>query len=75
METDHKARESILRESLWSAPRRLQRMMLCLQNFNFKVEYKKGTLLHVADTLSRAYLPRTAARGTNQSECLFCSKC
>ena len=56
METDHRARESILRKSLWSAPRCLQMMMMRLQNFDFKVEYKKGTLRHVADTLSRAYL-------------------
>ena len=31
--------------------------MLRLQNFDFEVEYKKGTLLHLADTLSRAFLP------------------
>ena len=28
-----------------------------MQNFDFEVEYKTGTLLHLADTLSRAYLP------------------
>ena len=57
VETDHKPLESILKNSLLSAPKRLQRMMLRLQNFDFEVEYKKGTLLHLADTLSRAYLP------------------
>ena len=57
VETDHKPLESILKKSLLSAPKRLQRMMLRLQNFDFEVEYKKGTLLHLADTLSRAYLP------------------
>ena len=31
--------------------------MLRLQNFDFEVEYKKGTVLNLADTLSRAYLP------------------
>ena len=45
------------RWSLLSAHKRLQRMMLRLQNFDFEMEYKKGTLLHLADTLSRAYLP------------------
>ena len=41
-----------------SAPKHLQRMLpVCLQNFDFEVEYKKGTLLHLADTLSRAFLP------------------
>lgn len=57
VETDHKPLESILKKNLLSAPKRLQRMMLRLQNFDFEVEYKKGTLLHLADTLSRAYLP------------------
>ena len=57
VETDHKPLESILKKSLLSAPKRLQRMMLRLQNFDFEVEYKKGILLHLADTLSRAYLP------------------
>ena len=57
VKTDHKPLESILKKSLLSAPKRLQRMMLRLQNFDFEVEYKKGTPLHLADTLSRAYLP------------------
>ena len=49
---------SILKKSLLSAPKHLQRMMLRLQNFDFEVEYKKGTLLHLVDTLAigRAYL-------------------
>ena len=57
VETDHKPLGSILKKSLLRAPKRLQRMILRLQNFDFEVEYKKGTLLHLADTLSRAYLP------------------
>ena len=68
--TDHKPLESILKKSLLSAPRHLQRMLLRLQNFDFEVEYKKGMLLHVADTLSRAYVPRTQAKGA-ESDVLF----
>ena len=56
VETDHRPLASILKKSLLSAPKHLQRMMLHLQNFDFEVEYKKGTLLHLADTFSRAYL-------------------
>ena len=56
METDNKPLESILKKSLLSTPKRLQRMMLGLQSFDFEVEYKKGTLLHLADTLSRMQL-------------------
>ena len=56
VETDYKPLDLILKKSLLSAPKHLQRMMLHLQNFDFEVEYKKGTLLHLADTLSRVYL-------------------
>lgn len=38
---------------LCKAPRRLQRMMLKLQTYQFSVLYKKGKELYVADTLSR----------------------
>lgn len=42
-----------------SAPRRLQ-------NFDFEVEYKKGTILHLADTLSRAYLLHDQIKGSKE---------
>ena len=34
--------------------------MLTLQRYTFRVEYRKGSSLHIADTLSRAPLPTTA---------------
>ena len=65
VETDHKPLESILKKSLLSAPKRLQRMMLRLQKFNLDVTYKKGSELYLADTLSRAFLPeRTKQEGS-----------
>ena len=70
VETDHKPLESILSKSLLSAPKRLQRMMLRLQNFDFEVEYKRGALLHVADTLSRAYLPCVQIKDSREEVCL-----
>ncbi len=57
VESDHKPLESILRKSLLSAPKRLQRMMLRLQKYEFEVIYKRGSEMFLADTLSRAYLP------------------
>lgn len=60
---DHTPLESILRKSLLSVTGHFQRMMLRLQNFDFEVRYKKGTLFHVADTLSRAYMLKTQAKG------------
>ena len=63
VEMDHKPLESILRKSMLSATGHFQRMMLRLQNFDLEVGYKEGTLVHVADILSRAYILRTQAKG------------
>ena len=54
--SDHQPLETIFKKPLSRAPRRLQRMMLRLQNYHFTVQYKKGKELFVADTLSRAPL-------------------
>ena len=57
VETDHKQLETIFKKSLHSAPKRLQRMLLRLQKYDFTVTYKKGSLVVMADALSRAFLP------------------
>lgn len=57
VESHHKPPEAILKKPLLAAPKRLQRMMMRLQNYQLKVVYKKGQELYIADTLSRAYLP------------------
>lgn len=54
--TDHQPLETIFKKPLSAAPRRLQKMMLQLQRYKIHVVYKKGSTLHVADTLSRATL-------------------
>ena len=54
VETDHKPLEEIFKKSLCDAPARLQRMLLRLQRYNLDVRYKRGPLMHIADTLSRA---------------------
>jgi len=51
--TDHQPLEVIFKKPLNLAPRRLQRMMLKLQRYQFTVSYKKGKELYVTDTLSR----------------------
>ena len=56
VESDHKPLEAIFKKSLLNAPKRLQRMLLRLQRYEFEVSYKKGTSLLMADPLSRAYL-------------------
>ena len=54
--SDHKPLESIVKKPLHKAPKRLQRMLLRLQNYDITLIYRKGTEMHLADTLSRAYL-------------------
>ena len=56
VESDHKPLEVILQKPLLAAPKRLQRMMMRLQNYNLKVVYKRGSDMYIADTLSRAYV-------------------
>ena len=57
--SDHKPLETIFKHPLASAPCHLQSMMLTLQRYSFTVEYRKGSSLLIADTLSRAPLPGT----------------
>ena len=59
IESDHKPLEMILQKSLARAPRRLQLMMMILQKYDFTVHYERGENMHMhlADMLSRAYLP------------------
>lgn len=56
IESDHKQLESIFRKPLHQSALRLQRMLLKLQRYDLKVNYKKGTQLYIADTLSRAWV-------------------
>ena len=57
IDTDHKPLEYIMKKSLLRAPKRLQRMLLRLQKFDLDFSYRKGTEMHMADPLSRPYLP------------------
>lgn len=54
VETDHKPLESIFKKPLNSTPARLQRMLMKLQDYSLKIQYKPGKLMFIADTLSRA---------------------
>ena len=69
VESDHKPLESILKKSLLSAPKRLQRMMMLrLQKSELEVVYKKGPIMFMADTLSRATLRQPNAEGPGETE-------
>ena len=51
--TDHKPLVSICQKNLSKAPKRLQSLLLRAQSYNFKLQYKQGKLLPIADALSR----------------------
>ncbi|XP_048751787.2 uncharacterized protein K02A2.6-like [Ostrea edulis] len=59
VESDHKPLESIFRKPLLAAPMRLQRLLLAVQKYDLKIEYKPGKLMFIADALSRHYLDET----------------
>ena len=56
IETDHEPWKSVFKKEIHKSPKRPQRMPLALQKYNLEVQYNKGTLMHIADALSRAYL-------------------
>ena len=57
--TDHKPLVSIYKKPLASVPKRLQRLLLRLQQYDVDLKYKPGSEMYLADTLSRACLKNT----------------
>ncbi len=61
VESDHKPFEVIMKKPLSSAPTRIQRLLMRLQKYQVHVQYRPGKEMHIADALSRAYLPVTGS--------------
>ena len=57
IESDHKPLEAIVNKPLYKAPPRIQRFLLRLQKYSFKLIHVPGKQMLVADALSRANLP------------------
>ena len=53
IESDHKPLETIMKKPIHRAPLRIQRMLLKLQPYSFKLIHTKGTAIGLADCLSR----------------------
>ena len=53
VQSDHKPLEMIHLKSMHNVPPHLQRMLLQLQKYDMKIEYKPGSEMLLADTLSR----------------------
>ncbi len=58
VESDHKPLETIFKHPVTQAPKRLQKMMVKLSRYTFNIQYRKGSTMWLADTLSRAPLKR-----------------
>ena len=66
--SDHKPLQMIAAKPLLSAPKRLQRMLMKLQRYDYIIEYHPGKEMHIADTLSRAYGTMTCPRPASSSQ-------
>ena len=51
--SDHRPLEMISKKNLTAAPARLQRMLLRLQKYDYAIQYKPGSQMILADSLSR----------------------
>ena len=58
VDSDHKPLEVIYQKPLVAALKRLQRMLLRLQKYDLEIHFKPGQHMYLADTLSRAPLPK-----------------
>ena len=56
VQSDHKPLQAIAKKPLRNAPKRLQGMLLKVQKYDVTIIYRPGPEMHLADTLSRAYL-------------------
>ena len=68
VESDHKPLEVIHQKPLSAAPRRLQKMMMRLQHYDITIQYKKGTEMLLADTLSRHHLESSSHNAKEAGE-------
>ena len=58
VDSDHKPLQWLYGKPLNLVPKRLQRMFLYLQDFEYSIRYRRGVEMHLADALSRAPISR-----------------
>lgn len=66
--TDHKPLQIIAKKPLAAAPKRIQRLMMRLTQYDAESKYRRGPDMYLADTLSRAYLPQEHYPGRADQE-------
>ena len=72
VECDHLPIESIVKKPLSNCPLRLQRMLLRLQKYDFKVKYKPGSKMHVPDMLPEHISTRTSIKNSRKRYSVNC---
>ena len=71
IESDHEALKAVFTKPIHKSPKRLQRMLMALQNYSLDVQYKKGELMWISDALSRAY--RNTTEASKHDTSLICA--
>jgi transposase InsO family protein len=71
IESDHKPLENIMQKPIHKAPMRIQRMLLKLQPYDFKLIHVSGKSIGLADCLSR--LPHDKSDHLMDDELMVCS--
>ena len=71
VETDHRPLESIFKKPLSQMSPRIQRIMLKVQKYNLKVQYKSGRELYIADMLSRACISKDETPICDENNSMF----
>ena len=66
--SDHKPLEAITKKPLDRAPKRLQGMLLRSLAYDIEVQYSPGHTQHLADMMSRSYLPADGQGTCNEFE-------
>ncbi|KAL7304666.1 hypothetical protein TKK_0002912 [Trichogramma kaykai] len=72
VETDHKPLVAIFNKPLNKCPPRLHRIRISLQPYNFKIVYKPGKQIVIADHLSRTYSKEKTELETEKIETFVC---
>ena len=73
VESDHKLLETISKHPISHARKHLPKILLRLQRYTFTIVHRKGSTMWLADTLSRAPLPRKQVQ-VNQGSVWGCPK-
>jgi hypothetical protein len=61
--SDNQPLEAVFAKAIHKSPKRLQRMLMALQNYTLEIHYRKGILMAISDTLRQTEvqpsLPKT----------------